>query len=486
MIRLCTDEGQLQLPADSLSLEVRNPFFESDAIPGISTQAFNLSWTRENLRYLNFPHRYRGAGGPPAVAANLYLDGPLWQRGSLVYRECDEAAQKLTYNFAAAATDLQTQISGVNIRDLNLGSVPLELTPTAANYALLPIRNSAYYGEKNKDFKGILNHYRDGAYSTGAAYAIAPQPRLIVALRKIMAQFGYTLTGQWIQDSEVQKLVLYSDRAAESATGAVLTEFELAKYLPSMTVGELLIALQQLFCLGYVFDSKRKEMRIVALKPVTTLSGSYVERQGKKLKSKPNLTNGFTLRQAPDGDDELDKTLDTSGQQVRVGAGAEVIETKAGTLHMVQEADPNGGRSWLVPAIEAKGASLAYELGDESRCGLRLLYDRGLQPDSNGSQYPLGTSGVVNYAGTRVGTTSLLWPGPDGLYQVRHKAWLDFRSRAVETEYEVQFGMADLLALDPTLPEMVDRHLHLWQKVSLTIDAQRKLAKARITYQEIL
>ncbi|OUJ69133.1 hypothetical protein [Hymenobacter crusticola] len=486
MIRLTTDDGQLQLPADSLSIDVLNPYFEADAIPGISTQAFALSWTRENLRLLNFPHRYRGAGGPPAVPAYLYLDGPLWQRGALVYRECDEQRQKLTYNFAAAATDLQTQISGVNIRDLNLGSVPLVLTPTAADYALLPVRNSAFYGDKNTSFKGIVNHYRNGGYSTGAAFAICPQPRLVPALRKIMGYFGYTLTGAWLEQEEVQQLVIYSDRAAELAGGGVDSEFKLASYLPSMTVGELLIALQKLFCIGYVFDSKRKEMRLQPLGPVVSFPATYIDRSGFKLKSKPNTTNGFTLQQSPEGDDELDKTLDTGGRQMRVGAGAETIETKAGTLHMVQEQDPHGSRSWLVPAIEAKGASLAYGLGEESRCGLRLFYDRGLQPDSAGGQYPLGTSGTVNYNGASVGESSLLWDGPQGLYLRSYQAWLDFRSRAVETEYEVTFSLGDLLALEPSMPEMIDRHLQLWQKVSLTIDAQRKLAKARITYQEIL
>jgi hypothetical protein len=166
----------------------------------------------------------------------------------------------------------------------------------------------------------------------------------------------------------------------------------------------------------------------------------------------------------------LDKILDTSWQQLRVGAGGEEQAVKAGTLHMVTVTD--AGRQWLVPAYEGKGAVPGNaDVGDESRVGLRLLFNRGFQPDSTGRLYPLGSAGAVNFAGAKVGQYAWQWAGDQGLYQVWHKPWLDFRARAVQHVYHCQLRVGDLLTLDPSQADLVDYHLCFWEKVSLSVAA---------------
>ncbi|MBP0685590.1 hypothetical protein J8J21_21335, partial [Mycobacterium tuberculosis] len=77
-------------------------------------------------------------------------------------------------------------------------------------------------------------------------------------------------------------------------------------------------------------------------------------------------------------------------------------------------------RTWRVPAVEAKGASPAFGIGDDSRCGLRLLFDRGLRPASNGSLYPLATWDREDMTGNVVGASTLHWAGDYGLYATWH------------------------------------------------------------------
>jgi hypothetical protein len=68
MMRLVTVAGQqeLLLPGD-MSVDIDNPGFQTDAIPGIWSLPVDLPWARQNLVGLNFPHLYRGPGGPPPV-----------------------------------------------------------------------------------------------------------------------------------------------------------------------------------------------------------------------------------------------------------------------------------------------------------------------------------------------------------------------------------------------------------------------------------
>ncbi|MCA8831977.1 hypothetical protein [Hymenobacter pini] len=488
MMRMVTGDGrELLLAGNSIGFEINNPYFEDDAIPGTTSLPFRFGWNRDNLRALGFPNRYRGTGGPAAVPVQLFVDGPLWKLGALRYKGCDEAKQQLTYNFVADAADLAAQIKGVRISDIDLGTVPFVRDNEQEAYALLPVQNTAFYGDKNKDFKGVLNYYGPGGYvqQPGSTHAFAPQPYFVPVLRQVLAHFGWSISGEFLDEPEIQALVIYSDRALEDEAGAVLAEVELARHVPEMLVADFLIAVQGLFTLGYNFNPQRRELRIRRLGHELART-DYADRAGRLLESKPNLSTGWHLTQSPDSNDELDKTLDTSWQELRLGAAGQKVQVDAGTLHMVRVEDAlQPGRRWLLPAVESKGASAAYELGEDSRVGLRLLFNRGMQPDSQGNEYPLGSAANEDYAGGEVGQLTLHWDGPQGLYEQFAKEWLAFRSRAVETRYEVEFSLADLRSIDPGRLEMLDYHLRLWQQINVTIDLQRKLTKATIIYQEV-
>ena len=478
MIRFVTPAGhELALPGQDLGLEIANPYFQTDAIPGVSTYAFDLPATGDNPRHLNWPHLYRGAGGPPPVVVDCYLEGLLWKRGSLVYRGYDARKKTFRTNFVADATDLAKALAALRLPALPLADQVLDLAGVAGAYVLAPVRNTAFFDDKNPGFKGILNY--PGA--TGPNRVLVPMLYLVPVLRQALPDWD--VVGSFIDNPEIQAAVIYSDRALPAAA-VVGDAFSPARHLPDLSVAELLLALQNLFCVGIYFNPTTRQVRFTPLADVVQ-RGAYTDRPGAVLKSAgTNETDGFTLRLDPDTEDELDKTLDASWQQLVVGGGKGEITVAAGTLHMVQEKDPNAaGRQWLVPAISTKGASPDYKLGEDSRTGLRLLFDRGLQNDSLGQPYQLLSAGTENYAGDVVGTYAL---HAVALYAQWHQPWLDFRARAVPLEYQVPFGIADLRALDPAGHELVDHHLLLWEKVSLQVSAGSRLCAATFSYQQLL
>ncbi|WP_460504297.1 hypothetical protein, partial [Hymenobacter agri] len=208
---------------------------------------------------------------------------------------------------------------------------------STADYVLAPVRNAAFFGEKNPAFTGVLN--RPPLLPPGPNQVYAPMLYLVPVLRQVLTTFGYSLTGSWADDVEVQRLVVYSDHAL-GATVAPGGSFNPALQLPNITVAQLLLGLQNLFCLGLYFNPATRELRITPLREVVQ-RGPYVARPGAVLtEAGANETNGFFLKQEPDTQDELDKTLDVSWQQLRLGAGQEEITAAAGTLHLVREADP--------------------------------------------------------------------------------------------------------------------------------------------------
>ena len=236
MIRLVTLAGQpLLLPAE-LSLDIDNPGFQANAIPGTWSLPFDLPWASENLVALNFPQLYRGAGGPPPVAVDCYLDKVRWRRGKLVYVSVDVAARLLKYNFVADASDLATLIKDVKLDTLELGQAPLVRASTSAAYALLPVRNKTFFGDADKapaGYAGYLNYF-NGAYPGDAV--LAPQPYLVLLVRRVLAHFGYELVGNWADDPEINRLVIYSDRRCTDPGTVTLN-----RHVPSIDVGDLLL-----------------------------------------------------------------------------------------------------------------------------------------------------------------------------------------------------------------------------------------------------
>ena len=493
MIGLEVLEGWLELLEGSISLDINSPYFSLDTVPGTTTYPFGLPMSPGNLRRLDFPHLRADRGERvPDQPCRFYIDGALRWVGALVYLDCDEEKQVYEYHFVADAADLASRIEGLNLPALDLGTVTLELRPDAEDYALPCVRNATFYdADKVPAYAQVLNYYRNGAYQPrpgGKRSPVVPFLRLVPLLRRVMATLGYGLSGPWLDLPEVQQLVVYSDRAAEDVTGLVPAQLQLNRHVPDIGVADLLVELQKFCGLAYDFHPVRRELRIRTLRDVLA-DPTYVSRRGGPARTTAITADGYTLEMELEQEDELNKTLDVGWQKLVVGNGKEVISTKAGTLHTVREADPlDINRQWLVPAVAVKGASLYAENGDDSRCGLRLLFDRGLQADNQGQPYPLATWGALDFAGRTIGQSTLRWDGPAGLYATWHAGWLAFLSRATSKERTMQFGLADLLALDPARKELTDDgRKYLWEKISLSLSTTgQPLATATYTYRHTL
>lgn len=471
----------------TLGLEIRSPLFETNAVPGVKSYPTAFQDTPRNRRLLRFPAlRARQVGPVAPVEADCYLGGLLWRRGLLRYQNYDSDKNEYQYQFEADADALATRIEGLTLPQLMLGTVPVELVPETEDYVLFPVRNNTFYArDKVPNWGNVVNPWNGNfpQNSTSILYCYTPFLKVVALLHRLFAVFGYTVIGTWIEDPEIQQLVCYSTHSLDAATGYGNTpDVALAALLPDVRVADLLIVLQQTFALGYLFNPVRKVVEIRALKDIIQ-NAAYLDRRARAgWRDVATEQDGFTLGYSADSGDDLLKNF--TWPEVRIGNGKEEIRPAADTLRMVREA--NGGRQWLVPAAEQEGYSPRTGLDMENNTlgQLRFLFYRGLQPDSTGALYPLGSSGTENYQGQTVGQYSLQWDGPQGLYETWHKDWLAFRSSARQEERIVPLTLAEFMALDPARKDRVQELLFLWERISVQLGGEDTIGEARFTYHQ--
>lgn len=109
----------------------------------------------------------------------------------------------------------------------------------------------------------------------------------------------------------------------------------------------------------------------------------------------------------------------------------------------------------------------------------RVLFFRNLQPDAFDQPYPLGTSGKHDAKGNVIGTLTLHWDGPDGLYENFWKKWLTFLEKGVAYEVPVMLSLTQILNLKLYKQVKIGSNFYIIKK--LTVDFPiKKAATAEI------
>lgn len=143
-------------------------------------------------------------------------------------------------------------------------------------------------------------------------------------------------------------------------------------------------------------------------------------------------------------------------------------------------------REWLVPTVKQSGNSQWKDVGLDNPFTLRLLFYRGLQPDSLDSAYagdqlyPLGTSYNYDYHGNRIGNYSLSLEGDYGLYKVWQKPWLDIMQSSRPATTYAALNIVDILNLSMWKKTLVGSTMFIKKTVEVTFPLADHLAKLEL------
>ncbi|MDJ1472826.1 hypothetical protein [Xanthocytophaga flava] len=478
-------------PGATVSIELYNPLFQKeDQTPGLLTYPITAPYSRTNQRLLGNPENLSLAEPPQRdFPCQFFINHVLWKVGILKYRGF--SGGKYTLNFQSDAGDFSALVKDVSMQAVTYrqGIFSATIKTLDDEYALFPIRNSLFFevDEENPipGFNGYVNLYANGAFSG----PIVPFPFLKFILSQIMAAYGYTVSGDWLNEDYVKRLVIYNTfqpgYLGQAAGAPPSGSLNYQKHVPDEKITVFLNALRQLFGLSYIFNANSKTLTIIRLKDVV-LDNNYIDwtdlSEMTYTEGVPDRS-GYTLKQTVESEDELNKSLPVDWAEYKYGAGGEVITTEMSTLHTVKTVQ--NGRSWLVPATEQQGASVLYGTGENKKFSMRLLLYGGSQTDSLSNLYPLGSAVNETWSGAPFTNRSLQYAGPYGLYENNWKDWIEFLDKTRSVQYSVRLSMSDLLTLDPTRKVLIDKVKYFYEKIKFTVSMKDGIGKATIDLKKV-
>lgn len=438
----------------SLSIEAKSPLFAADAIPGTRIYTFSARKTRKNQRLFQFAEKIavKSVVSYPNVEAHLF--NALWKVGELKLR--DASPDRYNLSFHTDAGDLAGKIKGKKLADLDLGTGLLDISTGTLSeiyperkYTLFPIKNLDFYGDKNIDYAGYMNYYKnDFVQNTDAGgrpqntNCLVPFPFLLYILNRIAQQLGYLgVSGPWTEEEDIKRLVIYNNYALDKLVdgrNAYNQQIDFRNHVPDMEIGKFLIAIKNLFGLSFFINPRTRYIEITKLQDVVrnTNFQDMNRLASAEYQKTPYQGNGFLLSMKIDNADELSKELSTTDYNYQIEGTEEKFETEAGTLFQIDEEDQiTGNRSWSIPQTRQRGSSPEFELGINN-FSLRLLFYHGLQPDSQGNLYPQASSEGSYY--------KLGYSGFNGLYERCWKDWLDMLQASDQVETTFRWGAYEL------------------------------------------
>jgi hypothetical protein len=148
-----------------------------------------------------------------------------------------------------------------------------------------------------------------------------------------------------------------------------------------------------------------------------------------------------------------------------------------------------GGNSWMTPHSDQvllrkplsgtmallkpgnQNYGLVEPLADEFEP--RVLFFRNMQPDITDTLYPLGTSGIHNAKGEIIGTQTLNWDGPNGLYEKIWKEWLTFIDTSITYKESFNLDLLDIINMDITKQIRVENNYYIIKKIEIDLPIKK-------------
>lgn len=511
--------GQLlDLPANQpLTIEQAAGWLSDDELPGAFSYPISAPLTPANERFLQYGYRPDAAKPSMDIPVIVQLQGVLYRRCTFSYRLQDGEIDGYLKIDAGEVYDQLKQLSLLQALStpINLGNpigVTLEqrmntvaaLPPGASPFTFFPIRNELML---ETELDAAIVPYTRQAYvnvwtptgfridsGTAAAtrgFLVVPQFYLSWVLTTLFSSVGYRITGDWIGNPEVQRLVIFNQTAMRTTTsligggfGSLLHGYTLTPgmHLPDMSVSDFLKAIRTRLGLTYSFNANDKTVSIRRFSDVVAHARpqNLTPYQLAKYGIDAPDGKGFTVLDYIDETDELFKDKITGAvikpAALVIGAGGNPIQLKCGTTQLIYEPSPLGGSTarWFVPTVRQPGNVIDpyYAKSDRAlqlnpgetvavrkyNVGLKLLSYRGMTQDSGGHSYPLGTPDVRDGMQNVIGTEGCALTGAGGLWTTCLRSYYYFRdnTRKVTANAQLPAAQVSSLKLDETIQFSLD------------------------------
>ncbi|TDB64421.1 hypothetical protein [Arundinibacter roseus] len=450
-IEIKLDGRSLDLsPGMAFTLERYNPMFEFGSITGSKVYRFTVPFSPTNNRIFQYAADPQALWEPRKYSAQQYADGDMIEQGVVFLESVKATGYEIT--FGSNLGDFFGDLRDVPLTDIDFGTEalpadhkdisPEKIVAGQTVYTLPTILNAQFYGTNVvAGFSGKVNEYLAGTgYVAGSPKV--PMLNLHWVLRKLGELCGFSLRGQFMDDPDAQRLLIYNTFALEGAT-----VLDYRNHLPAeLTPRTLLLSLTlPPFGLSAFFDVHKR-----------TVTLDYTENK-LATPTRLNLTTATQPSIYPGNLNnrrlELDWELDTDDGLMKTIPAAVAKYTAPG--YSTATLFPLKGKFSTLVMDGATGLPKAEQLGItpltaqmDKKFRPRLLFWEGMIDN-------------VPRASSSYGSTSLSFAGPNNLREKYWKRYEEFRLRT--------FPVTLLVALTANQLARLDFHRTAGQEVAVHV-----------------
>lgn len=359
--------------------------------------------------------------------------------------------------------------------------------------------NKKFYDSQDGKFTGIFNEYVDGAFvfkHIDDSSSFVPMFSLAYIFRKIEETTGIKITGDFIADADMQKLIFWNNHSldyfentyAETPYHTYYDKIDPRNHIPDMSINEFFIELGKLFSLGFDFDNDAKTLELYFRRDIIK-NQDFIDISSKtnpRYEFDYGQNEGYTLVYKWNSKDELFVKDPAEMAPLVIGEGKTKTELKMHTVFTrkssITYSTVVGGvqniRSFgrKVPVVEQPGTWA----GKAPESDPRLLFFHGFQPDFVGDLYPYASSDNLDYDGNVLGEYSLAWQGTTSLYEEFHRDWIDFLMIDQSITRESYWSIIDLLNYQFKSKYRVDQIRYMIPKISYNVSSRKGLGPVNL------
>ncbi|MHB1277257.1 MAG: hypothetical protein ACYC1Q_02550, partial [Bacteroidia bacterium] len=229
----------------------------------------------------------------------------------------------------------------------------------------------------------------------------------------------------------------------------------LQNHVPDIPISQFLNSLKNQFNLIYYWNTFTNEVSIDSFRDIhaSTKYVDWTSRLVKGIGTELTERTGYTFSYDQESNDAI--PIQDSLLRHVINGGENAYETKSGLIELLSETDyVAGGKDWLIHQANQPGNSAYFpvppDAPNSAPFGQRLLFWRGMQPDSNTNDYPMGSPDLKRFDGTDIpgANYQLYWDGSKGLYNTWWKTYVDLFQKSKLVTVRVQLSLLEILAID--------------------------------------
>ena len=328
-------------------MEINNPFFQQDDFPGSFSLSFTIPLDDNNIKAFGLIHKVESNEdfqdnynvslnyfGVPLPAGILEIDKVKQKEGVSeidVHLEVGVTSlgetfknkQLNDYDYSKADYDLYdnssikttiNQHDAADLADVN-DHMKAELFQNSSKYTYWPIW--AYIPvylpwPDDMDFNyDFVNHYWDNIsleyfffVNELVFFHATPYPSVQYVLSQLLSNNGFSLSGNFFHDEEVQRLMLFSNHldyiVADHIYKATVAMqgVSLNNVMPANEINKFLLGLAKMFCLGIYTDSRSGNVELITRNSIldTAYAMDLTDKASPDYDIEKNETTGFILK----------------------------------------------------------------------------------------------------------------------------------------------------------------------------------------------